>query len=148
MGAYAPGFTVGTQRQQLEVGQQRVGFDQKGACRIIAVVLEGWQISGHAQIRGLQDQITADLAHAGGTQVAQHQPQALHGQLGIAAAAEDQVALKLAIADGAGTVEIGLPLVIGAEQLKDRKSTRLNSSHVRISYAVFCLKKKKKTEKE
>src|SRR5690554_7692555 len=27
---------------------------------------------------------------------------------------------------------------------KDRKSTRLNSSHVRISYAVFCLKKKKK----
>src|SRR5690554_7755828 len=28
--------------------------------------------------------------------------------------------------------------------LKDRKSTRLNSSHVRISYAVFCLKKKKK----
>src|SRR5690554_7128020 len=30
---------------------------------------------------------------------------------------------------------------------QDRKSTRLNSSHVRISYAVFCLKKKKKTKK-
>src|SRR5690554_8044711 len=30
---------------------------------------------------------------------------------------------------------------------RDRKSTRLNSSHVRISYAVFCLKKKKKTYK-
>src|SRR5690349_23199953 len=28
----------------------------------------------------------------------------------------------------------------------DRKSTRLNSSHVEISYAVFCLKKKKKTQ--
>src|SRR5690606_41325790 len=28
------------------------------------------------------------------------------------------------------------------EQEKDRKSTRLNSSHVKISYAVFCLKKK------
>src|SRR5690554_7379955 len=28
----------------------------------------------------------------------------------------------------------------------DRKSTRLNSSHVRISYAVFCLKKKRKRE--
>src|SRR3989442_3894172 len=28
----------------------------------------------------------------------------------------------------------------------DRKSTRLNSSHVRISYAVFCLKKKKETK--
>src|SRR5690625_3697337 len=29
------------------------------------------------------------------------------------------------------------------EDIKDRKSTRLNSSHVAISYAVFCLKKKK-----
>src|SRR5690554_7315553 len=34
--------------------------------------------------------------------------------------------------------------VVGAGQdgQRDRKSTRLNSSHVRISYAVFCLKKK------
>src|SRR5690554_3094157 len=31
---------------------------------------------------------------------------------------------------------------------RDRKSTRLNSSHVRISYAVFCLKKKKKKKKD
>src|SRR5690349_22340239 len=30
---------------------------------------------------------------------------------------------------------------------RDRKSTRLNSSHVEISYAVFCLKKKKKKKK-
>src|SRR5699024_139852 len=30
---------------------------------------------------------------------------------------------------------------------RDRKSTRLNSSHVSISYAVFCLKKKKKTDR-
>src|SRR3712207_8066022 len=30
----------------------------------------------------------------------------------------------------------------------DRKSTRLNSSHANISYAVFCLKKKKKTYKQ
>src|SRR5690606_41014054 len=29
------------------------------------------------------------------------------------------------------------------QRLRDRKSTRLNSSHVKISYAVFCLKKKK-----
>src|SRR6267378_2237041 len=32
--------------------------------------------------------------------------------------------------------------------LQDRKSTRLNSSHVEISYAVFCLKKKKDTKEE
>src|SRR5256886_6217809 len=31
-----------------------------------------------------------------------------------------------------------------SESLGDRKSTRLNSSHSQISYAVFCLKKKKK----
>src|SRR5690554_6617298 len=36
------------------------------------------------------------------------------------------------------------PLVL--EYGEDRKSTRLNSSHVRISYAVFCLKKKNKTD--
>src|SRR5690554_5298335 len=38
---------------------------------------------------------------------------------------------------GGGTTEVAV--------ISDRKSTRLNSSHVRISYAVFCLKKKKKT---
>src|SRR5690606_41830545 len=32
------------------------------------------------------------------------------------------------------------------DSTKDRKSTRLNSSHVKISYAVFCLKKKNKQE--
>src|SRR5690625_5763263 len=32
--------------------------------------------------------------------------------------------------------------------IEDRKSTRLNSSHVAISYADFCLKKKKKQEKK
>src|SRR3989442_10824717 len=40
----------------------------------------------------------------------------------------------------------GLPRLGRARDVEgqDRKSTRLNSSHVRISYAVFCLKKKKK----
>src|SRR5699024_12539912 len=33
--------------------------------------------------------------------------------------------------------------IIVVDDIKDRKSTRLNSSHVSISYAVFCLKKKK-----
>src|SRR2546428_2148298 len=34
----------------------------------------------------------------------------------------------------------------GVQHATDRKSTRLNSSHDQISYAVFCLKKKKKTD--
>src|SRR6266496_5755474 len=36
------------------------------------------------------------------------------------------------------------PRCTSLERRRDRKSTRLNSSHVEISYAVFCLKKKKK----
>src|SRR5947207_11407443 len=36
----------------------------------------------------------------------------------------------------------------GADGERDRKSTRLNSSHTVISYAVFCLKKKKKYKHE
>src|SRR2546421_4834681 len=42
---------------------------------------------------------------------------------------------------------IVLPYVMNLVlEQKDRKSTRLNSSHDQISYAVFCLKKKKKTK--
>src|SRR3712207_8124642 len=47
------------------------------------------------------------------------------------------------------------PVLAGAElevqpgtAVADRKSTRLNSSHANISYAVFCLKKKKETGKQ
>src|SRR2546427_2151984 len=39
-----------------------------------------------------------------------------------------------------------LSLSAAAESDRDRKSTRLNSSHSQISYAVFCLKKKKKQQ--
>src|SRR5262245_64335197 len=37
---------------------------------------------------------------------------------------------------------------LSGDSSTDRKSTRLNSSHLGISYAVFCLKKKKKTKQE
>src|SRR5690349_18938922 len=56
---------------------------------------------------------------------------------------------------GAGDADVGQPLglfgdrpqVVQEHAMRDRKSTRLNSSHVEISYAVFCLKKKKKKKK-
>src|SRR3989442_2314860 len=44
---------------------------------------------------------------------------------------------------GTGPIEDGDDGVVKYSSAQDRKSTRLNSSHVRISYAVFCLKKKK-----
>src|SRR5690349_22356955 len=40
------------------------------------------------------------------------------------------------------------PHELSGGMAQDRKSTRLNSSHVEISYAVFCLKKKKKKKKK
>src|SRR5438874_5813782 len=43
-----------------------------------------------------------------------------------------------------GRARVGIAHETSSE---DRKSTRLNSSHVEISYAVFCLKKKKKKKK-
>src|SRR5438094_5906279 len=42
-----------------------------------------------------------------------------------------------------GAVRAGEKELLVAAQVQDRKSTRLNSSHRTISYAVFCLKKKK-----
>src|SRR2546430_12907713 len=44
-------------------------------------------------------------------------------------------------------VRAGGTLVCGFLTGIDRKSTRLNSSHSQISYAVFCLKKKKRTQR-
>src|SRR5256885_3588712 len=43
---------------------------------------------------------------------------------------------------------LAVPKVAGTAMMRDRKSTRLNSSHLVISYAVFCLKKKKKKTNE
>src|SRR3712207_7290271 len=45
-------------------------------------------------------------------------------------------------ATGQTVIEVDRP----DRKTRDRKSTRLNSSHANISYAVFCLKKKKKTQ--
>src|SRR3712207_6927348 len=60
------------------------------------------------------------------------------------AAAGPAVEAGPAFASGlAGGGAAGGALGAGAGQWQDRKSTRLNSSHANISYAVFCLKKKK-----
>src|SRR2546430_2005458 len=54
--------------------------------------------------------------------------------------------LAIPIAAGILYPNFGIILRPEVSALLDRKSTRLNSSHSQISYAVFCLKKKKKTK--
>src|SRR2546426_12618579 len=55
--------------------------------------------------------------------------------------------LKIAPASSSSAFSQGVSMASrsnGGGKMADRKSTRLNSSHLVISYAVFCLKKKKK----
>src|SRR5699024_12243806 len=56
---------------------------------------------------------------------------------------KDAVVVEVA-PDHVTTETVEQKVYIAETEQKDRKSTRLNSSHVSISYAVFCLKKKKK----
>src|SRR5688572_29833551 len=61
----------------------------------------------------------------------------------------DEAAMRRLLSTSLVTVAVAsLPwtsgLTVGRTTVRDRKSTRLNSSHSQISYAVFCLKKKKK----
>src|SRR5699024_12322441 len=51
----------------------------------------------------------------------------------------------VALGVGAHGAVLGVLLKDGLQVGQDRKSTRLNSSHVSISYAVFCLRKKKES---
>src|SRR3712207_7083460 len=51
--------------------------------------------------------------------------------------------VKAQVEGGADVLDINMGVPLTDEPELDRKSTRLNSSHANISYAVFCLKKKK-----
>src|SRR5438067_8209262 len=57
--------------------------------------------------------------------------------------AEHNRVIEVAVKAARGRCKV----IAGTGSNSDRKSTRLNSSHVSISYAVFCLKKKKKKHK-
>src|SRR5439155_4088456 len=61
----------------------------------------------------------------------------------VSAAALDLELIVSLLADARDYVEARPRPIPGGETIRDRKNTRLNSSHVATSYAVFCLKKKK-----
>src|SRR3712207_7625719 len=78
-----------------------------------------------------------DLVAAGGADEARDD---------VAGALERLGGLRPELVHGAGDVRVVALEVVDHRvdhALRDRKSTRLNSSHANISYAVFCLKKKK-----
>src|SRR5256885_8358815 len=108
-----------------------------------ASLLLGWQRCG------VEGQVFDDVVQHGGHWV--------HGCVGrVDDACTHALRVKQAFDHqhlfGAGAIGAGAAFtlvhavdeVVGTQQLADRKSTRLNSSHLVISYAVFCLKKKKK----
>src|SRR3712207_5033715 len=66
-------------------------------------------------------------------------PQTMQSKLTTRSQEAITAAQRLAVDRGQAALE---PLHLLAALLGDRKSTRLNSSHANISYAVFCLKKK------
>src|SRR2546426_8281201 len=65
--------------------------------------------------------------------------------LGVVEPLVQRDGLSKDIPDAHPWIEGGVEVLEDHLHLLDRKSTRLNSSHLVISYAVFCLKKKKKT---
>src|SRR5207253_8924118 len=97
----------------------------------VLVVPSGGLISGQAAVVDLVNGSLSDMmVRAPAGMIAEIGDK---GSAGVGARAELLVKLKELLED---------TRAYGAR--KDRKSTRLNSSHVAISYAVFCLKKKKK----
>src|SRR5690606_3805037 len=98
----------------------------------LAVHQADQQLQALADLEGLQQLLLVGQAHAqvGGDGVGQPARVVDAGQGG------QQFRRQLAV---------GLDVLLEQAHQRDRKSTRLNSSHVKISYAVFCLKKKKTT---
>src|SRR2546426_5612764 len=99
-----------------------------------------WDIFQDEQLRSL---IRTALQQNYDVRIAASRVLAARAQLGIVRSDQfPNVAAGAAIGDTRTARSAFLPAF---ERSTDRKSTRLNSSHLVISYAVFCLKKKKKT---
>src|SRR5699024_12483612 len=69
-------------------------------------------------------------------------PPAYRGRLGMMQQLAIVVGILLAFISNYFIANADFAFLTTANHWRDRKSTRLNSSHVSISYAVFCLKKK------
>src|SRR5690625_1563423 len=113
----------------------------------------GEQVAARHQVRWCAE--TADAVAGAAVVIVAVKPQDVASVLGAARPMLDTAAVVVSVAAGIPTSFLEQHLDPGAAAVRvmpntpatigaDRKSTRLNSSHVAISYAVFCLKKKKK----
>src|SRR5690606_40881316 len=116
-----------------EVQHQAAGIGRRGQRPGVSGVARVPQPQPGAGGGGQDVTVGAESRHVGG-----HLPDDL-GSGGGGEVPADQFRLAVALVRGDQRAT-------GSER-QDRKSTRLNSSHVKISYAVFCLKKKKKKYK-
>src|SRR5690625_6436930 len=119
----------------------RAQASTEGIARFARVACAGALLAAElaALSRTLQDPARPLVAIVGGAKVS--------SKLSILRALAEQVDQLIVGGGIANTFMLAAGLNIGkslAEREQDRKSTRLNSSHVAISYAVFCLKKKNK----
>src|SRR5215475_14599480 len=126
------------------------------ASRGVAYPDDGWQVL----VTGLLARATeagAELrAHAAATEITGEpgawQVRTLSGDeitaAAVVVAAGTPAAARRLLPVDPGWGELGAEVTAACLDLGDRKSTRLNSSHVKISYAVFCLKKKKKPQRQ
>src|SRR2546426_6264904 len=87
------------------------------------------------------------LSNGGGEVVDHSSEVASHGLSGaLGPRSRLRIRLKRKISWAAPVNRAAIELIFLFNLIRDRKSTRLNSSHLVISYAVFCLKKKKTRE--
>src|SRR5690606_34933216 len=113
--------------------RHRHGVDARGAVQIGDVHIQRHALGLGGSLGGSQgdgqDGVGAELGFVLGTVEVDHR--AVEGLLVQRAFAQQQVTDR--------AVDVGHGLQNAFAQVTDRKSTRLNSSHVKISYAVFCL---------
>src|SRR2546421_6147592 len=103
----------------------------KSGSRMAFVTLE--DMVGTVEITVFPEPFKAAAEHLRG-----RQPVLVRGRI------DDADKGRVVLADDIRPLEAALPA--HRRRARDRKSTRLNSSHDQISYAVFCLKKKKNTD--
>src|SRR5206468_12629074 len=109
--------------------------------RIIRIITSPFLLNcsvAHPHLHSFPTRRSSDLEHPGGRRFNLRAEVAVHGEL-------HRVGIqRRPVVELHPRFEMERQRLAVAVQFTDRKSTRLNSSHDQISYAVFCLKKKKK----